>query len=648
MSAQALGRHPRHWPLVWKGGLVIATSTVLFLAVAVTSYTLERNTAAATADMLRSVQLQGEIQRLHVLLAEAATGVRGYLLTGRDDFLTPYRTASEQLPGTLASLNAKVRDPEQIERLQRVLPLVQSKLDSLDRMRGQRNASSAELQQHLLDSKQILDQLRAEIGAMNQREAVLVAQRTLALQQATNRNLWTTVTVIPVGLAGTLATLLFIIGLVRRVRLTAENAERLTLDLPLAPAPAATDELGQLAGRLHQASMLLAGRASAGQAASSAKTEFLARTSHELRTPLNAILGYAQLLEADCGEPRDRERAAQIRVAGQHLLSLINEVLDIGRIEAGQLTLPCVPVTVAPLAAEALALVLPQANQRAVELRQAEVAPSCAVMADRQRLLQVMLNVLSNAVKYSASGSAISISCSAEDGMTAIHIDDGGPGIAASLRHRLFAPFDRLGAERSKTEGVGLGLAVSKALMQAMQGDIRHVALPGSGSRFTLTLPAATSVSAPAGEAAPDGSPQPGQQAGQQTGQQSDQQNAPVQQPAPSTASHHVLCIEDDGATRALIAALVQRRPQWRLSIAFDLAGGMAVAQQLPPDLILLAAGLAKGADDADALAAVAPSAALALLGEPAQAVPGSWRKLAKPLMVPEFFALLESMEHTR
>jgi len=604
--------HPRHWSLGVKGGVIIAASLALLLGSAATSYTLERSTAAATADMLRTMQVQADIQRLHTQIAEAATGVRGYLLTGRDDFLAPYSIATRQLPATMARLQETVNDPEQRSRLDRVRPLLQSKLDSLEELRGQRHASSVELQQHLLASKQVLDQLRAEIGAMNVHETELVAKRTLALQQASNRNLWMTIAVIAAGLAGALATLTFTFGLVRRVRLAAENAERLNSDLPLKPTLATTDELGQLADRLHQASVLLAGRATAAQAASQAKTEFLARTSHELRTPLNAILGYAQLLEGGLSEPRDHEHAVQIRLAGQHLLSLIDEVLDIGRIEAGKLTLDRAPVALAPLVAEALALMLPVAQQRSVTLRHDHTA--LAVMADLQRLRQVLLNVVSNGIKYGAAGGTVSVSCTQEGSVIAIHIDDSGPGIPAAMQDRLFTPFDRLGIERGKTEGAGLGLAVSKSLMQAMHGDIRHQ--PGAVTRFTLTLPAATAPEAAAIASA-----------------------APAEVPAaPAIATtHSLVCIDDDAATRTLIATLMQRRPHWRLSTAIDAAGGLALARLRQPDLLLAAAGL----EDAELRACARKTV---VLGGAADAPAG---QLSKPLNVPAFFALLDQMEQT-
>ena len=618
----ALARlNPRHWSLGFKGGAIIVASLALLVGSAATSYTLERNTAAATADMLRTMQAQADIQRLHTQIAEAATGVRGYLLTGRDDFLMPYHIAAEQLPATLASLQARAVDPEQLASLARITPLLRKKLASLNLMRGQRNASTAELQEHLLSSKQILDQLRTEIGVMNLREAALVEQRTLTLQQASNRNLWMAMIVIGAGMAGAMATLTFTLGLVRRVRLAAENAERLSNDLPLKPTPSTTDELGQLADRLHQASVLLAGRASAAQAASRAKTEFLARTSHELRTPLNAILGYAQLLEAGLREPREREHAEHIRQAGQHLLSLINEVLDIGRIEAGKLTLACVPVALAPLLDEAMMLMAPLARQRGVLLRHDHAGIAVAVLADRQRLLQALLNLLSNAIKYGPRDGIVALHLAPGDELAAIHIDDNGPGITPSLRTRLFAPFDRLGAERGKTEGAGLGLAVSKALMQAMGGDVILHDRPGPGSRFTLTLPLATNAETT-------------DEAAQQ--ETADQPAPAAAVPATSASTHHLLCVEADPATRTLVATLAQRRPHWRVTTVADAAAGLAVAQAEQPDLVLLAANLA----DAKWLAL---PGTVVLLGSDANNDIAHFAHLAKPLDIPAFFALLDS-----
>ena len=650
MSRPAQVLHPRHWSLGFKGGVIIAASLLLLLGSAATSYTLERKTEAATRDMLLSMRARADIERLHSQVAEAATGVRGYLLTGRYDFLTPYREATLLLPATLAGLQARSTDPEQRASLERIAPLLQKKLASLEIMRGQRNASAVELQQHLLSSKRILDKLRTEIGIMSQRESTLVNERSQALQLASNRNLWMTIAVAAAGLAGAMATLAFTVGLVRRVRLAAENAERLNSDLPLKSTPDTRDELGQLADRLHQASVLLAGRASAALSASQAKTQFLARTSHELRTPLNAILGYAQLLEAGLKAPREREHAEHIRKAGQHLLSLIDEVLDIGRIEAGKLTLGCAPVALAPLIDEAVMLMAPMALQRGVNLRHDGAAGVGAVMADRQRLLQVMLNLLSNAIKYGKQGGNVDIGFGrdAAAGIVSIQIDDAGAGITPALRKRLFAPFDRLGAESGKIEGAGLGLAVSKALMQAMQGDIQLYAKAVQGSRFTLTLPVADAdaVLHARADAPLDGD---GSDGGEAHDSDSGESNGArvIAAPAPPAITHSMICIDADPGTRALIATLMQRRPTWRITAAADKAAGMVLAREAPPDLLLVACDLAD-----DAVRALPGK--LVVLGGAADesdgagvGAKGAPRHLAKPLKIPEFFALLDATEQT-
>ena len=185
------------------------------------------------------------------------------------------------------------------------------------------------------------------------------------------------------------------------------------------------------------------------------------------------------------------------------------------------------------------------------------------------------------------------------------------------MEERLFTPFDRLGIERGKTEGAGLGLAVSKSLMQAMHGNIRHQ--PGPGTRFTLTLPAATA-------------PTSGRAGGQA------QAETPV--PAAVAATHSMVCIDDDAATRTLVATLMLRRPHWRLATIADTADGVALAAQWQPDLLLVASGQAS----ADLRAS---GRLLVLLGA-AQHADSPERHLAKPLNVPAFFAVLDLMEQTR
>ena len=234
--------------------------------------------------------------------------------------------------------------------------------------------------------------------------------------------------------------------------------------------------------------------------ANRAKSEFLSRMSHELRTPLNAILGFGQLLEmgGDGDAARRRESVQHILKAGRHLLSLINEVLDIARIEAGKLSLSLEPVLASEVISASLDLVRPQAAGHAVRLPTA-VAADAFVMADRQRLQQVLLNLLSNAVKYNREAGEVFVSCQpAGPGRVRIAVRDTGHGIAPDMLQRVFTPFDRLDAERSTIEGTGLGLALSKRLVEVMGGFLTVESRLGEGTTFSVELSTAQASSAAA------------------------------------------------------------------------------------------------------------------------------------------------------
>lgn len=224
--------------------------------------------------------------------------------------------------------------------------------------------------------------------------------------------------------------------------------------------------------------------------ASKAKSEFLSRMSHELRTPLNAILGFGQLLERQGPTPVQKNRIAHILSAGRHLLNLINEILDIARVESGRFQLSLEPVLVEQAVDEAIELIRPMASERKIEIeRFALVEGSPSILADRQRLKQVLLNLLSNAVKYNRQGGRVVVDLAPqEDARFRISVSDEGPGIPADKRARLFSPFDRLGAERSETQGTGLGLALSKRLTEAMGGAIGEGG-PAMGACFWIEFP---------------------------------------------------------------------------------------------------------------------------------------------------------------
>ena len=228
----------------------------------------------------------------------------------------------------------------------------------------------------------------------------------------------------------------------------------------------------------------------AAEAANRSKSEFLSRMSHELRTPLNAVIGFGQLLETQ-GLPDDQAEAVDhILKGGRHLLDLINEVLDISRIESGRLLLSPEPVYVAELVHESLDLVRSLGERRQITLIAEEAGMAAHVYADRQRVKQVLLNLLSNAIKYNRFRGTVAVACTEAPGSRLrISVHDTGPGIRPEQMDRLFTPFDRLDAGRTEVEGTGIGLTLSKNLAEAMGGTLVVESVVGEGSTFSIELP---------------------------------------------------------------------------------------------------------------------------------------------------------------
>ncbi|MEI6901434.1 MAG: HAMP domain-containing sensor histidine kinase, partial [Bacteroidota bacterium] len=229
-----------------------------------------------------------------------------------------------------------------------------------------------------------------------------------------------------------------------------------------------------------------------------AKSKFLSRISHELRTPMNAILGFAQLLNMSDLTPTNTKGVKHILNSGWHLLDLINEVLDISSIEEGRISLSPEPVQLRDFILEMIDLITPDAEKRNVKT-ELESSPGndLFVKADRLRLKQVLLNLISNAVKYNREGGSVMIQSELRhtetpgNSFVRISISDTGIGISPENLPKLFQPFERIGAEKTETEGTGLGLTVVKKLMDVMGGDVGVESAPNEGSTFWIELPLA-------------------------------------------------------------------------------------------------------------------------------------------------------------
>jgi PAS domain S-box-containing protein len=310
--------------------------------------------------------------------------------------------------------------------------------------------------------------------------------------------------------------------------------------------------------------------------ANRAKSQFLSSMSHELRTPMNAIIGFGQLLASDAELPladRHRQHVDEILSAARHLLALINEMLDLGRIEAGDLQVERVAMGLPGLLDDCLGLMHPLARSHGVRLLPAEPGPAGAlVLADRTRLKQVLLNLLTNAIKYNRPGGDVALVCRRDGDTMCITVRDHGRGLSATERERLFQPFERLGAGRTEVEGTGIGLALSRRLVQAMGGTIGVDSEVDRGSSFWVRLSLAPMPARPDGTAAA-ARPMPGAAAHAASG---------------DGPTRTVLYIEDNAVNVILMEAILARLPGLRVLSAPLPLSGLELARSQRPDLILL------------------------------------------------------------
>lgn|GEM_PF-507827 len=385
------------------------------------------------------------------------------------------------------------------------------------------------------------------------------------------------------------------------------------------------------------------------EASSRAKTDFLSRMSHELRTPLNAVIGFAQLLRMDTSRPLSAEqieRVKHVETAGEHLLALVNDVLDLARIESGEMAVTQEAVSVAAIVEEAANMVSPLVSDAGIEIflasggRAAPRRPASLigepplaesdvwVHADRVRLRQILVNLLSNAVKYNRPGGSVTLSWRALQGRCEVSVTDTGQGIPAQQLSNLFEPFNRLGAEDSKVEGTGIGLVLSRQLAEMMGGELQIASVFGEGTTALLTLKTAIApkVTAPrpravaAGRLAPD---------------------------------LRVLYAEDNEVNAELMHQIVRMRPSVSLRVAENGSSALEMAALDPPDLMLIDMHLGDmtGLDVARALQRHRATRDIRMFVLSADALPdqieaamrcGFEGYLTKPIKVDQLLALLD------
>ena len=376
----------------------------------------------------------------------------------------------------------------------------------------------------------------------------------------------------------------------------------------------------------------------AAENANQAKSAFLSNMSHELRTPLNAILGFTQLLASEAlpiTPEKKRDFTAHISKAGKHLLVLINEVLDLAKVESGMLTLSLEPVMLAEVMLECREMIEPLAHKRNIRI----LFPhndGLHVLADRTRLKQVLLNLLSNAIKYNRENGAVTIACtSPAAGRLRITMQDTGAGLGAGQLEQLFQPFNRLGQETGAEEGTGIGLVVTKRLVELMGGEIGVSSTVGIGSVFWIDLKAAVTA--------------------QYTpGSKLIQLSAHARTEQPGSGQRTLLYVEDNPANLNLIQEIIAFRSDLRLLTAVDARLGIELARAHRPQVILMDINL-PGMSGNEALVVLhndPQTAHIPVIALTANAMPrdvaksiafGFFRYLTKPINIDEFFEALDS-----
>jgi signal transduction histidine kinase/CheY-like chemotaxis protein len=558
--------------------VVVAVPLIALVAVASANLALEHNERQERSVALTASALNTSAQQVLADAVNAETGLRGYAATGDPLFLQPYNLTLMRLPKDRAALRVAAIAEGDSRAEQATAATMTKEMAELAQLRSAISAGTSvtALRPALENGKITMDTFRSQIAGLTKDPVAIAPARRAHITQ-----LETAIDVVSIAglalglLAGVVGVALFASGISGRVTVAASNADRLGEGQPLEPVRRASDELGRLADSLVRAEKLLVRRTAElitarddAVMATQAKNAFLSSTSHELRTPLNSVLGFAQLLQMSDLSQEDQEAVERILAAGRHLLTLINELIDIARIESGEFSLSVEPVNVRPVVQETCQLMAPLAADRSIAISQTRPPPGLAVQADRQRLRQILLNLLSNAIKYNRVGGTVIITCqAASPEQVSLTVADTGPGISAANIERVFNPFERLGAERTAVEGTGIGLPLARAFAEAMRGHLTAVSTPGEGTTLTITLPRAPDMAQAQGD----------DEGGRRT--------------APDDIggeSIRILYIEDNPVNIEVVARFLRTRPAMRLQSVTTGQAGLEVAIREVPDLILL------------------------------------------------------------
>jgi len=447
-------------------------------------------------------------------MIDAETGARGFIITGDTSFLQPYSGAAADVRKHLGDIRQLTIDnPSQQARLDSVGPVIERQISMFDedvalRRRGRFDSTHASTVR-LTGEKAVMDSARSILDRIDAEEVRLLGVRDAQRADHANTTLW----IVAVGTILAAAFALFLDLLLSRAAekqtQLAEQLEARARDLETAneqlqdqaaeleaqaeELEAQADETSLLNEELQISNEELSQRTAEAEEANWVKARFLASMSHELRTPLNAIVGYVELIELGVRgpvTPLQLDDLRRITRSSTHLLSLINDVLNFAKLEAGRVEFHIDAISARSVLEEIDPLVAPQMSAKGLEYLRDDCDPSLFVMADREKLDQILINLLANAIKFTARNGRIRVECVAENAFVRFEISDTGLGIPLEKIAVVFDPFVQIArADGLAGDGVGLGLSISRELARAMNGDITVASVVGDGSTFTLRLP---------------------------------------------------------------------------------------------------------------------------------------------------------------
>ena len=509
---------------IW-AALALGPALVLLVFAGVTFAGLQR--ARESRELVRhSRDVIDRATTTFSLLQDAETGQRGYLLTGSARYLEPYERSRRELVTDAAALRRAIGDDSiQARRLDSIETLVRLKMNELGEAIRLRQESGLAPAIRIVESdlgKTAMDSLRVLFDRMTTDERARLEQN-LAAESKRRRTL--TIVLIGGAILGTVLSLLLGAMLYRaasfearavralqsqRDELRAQSdelerqaqllqdqaaeleAQNADLQEQAAELEAQTEELETSTQELSEQTKAAEQARETAEAANRAKSDFLAMMSHELRTPLNAIAGYAQLMQLGVPEPvpaAHRDYLERIQMSQHHLLGVINSVLNFARLEAGAVEYQMRDVPVSALLDAVEPLIAPQAGAKQLGYTCVPCDRSLVVRADADKVAQVLLNLISNAVKFTPPGGEITLAAEAQGHRVAIQVRDTGIGVPLDKQRTIFDPFVQVDQSRTRTtDGAGLGLAISRELARGMGGDLDCQSEPGTGSTFTLYL----------------------------------------------------------------------------------------------------------------------------------------------------------------